>query len=131
MRMIAAALTLVTALAVPALTQEAAETRPAQEAPENTYGQATPEQANAAINAVQAEAARKQLEQNAANRRAYDEALIAREALIREQQEAYEAESAQRAKDYEEAMEKWRADVTACEAGELERCAQVETAAED
>ena len=131
MRILAASMAIVAAVTAPALAQEDPET-PASPPPlENTYGQDTPEEANAAINAQQAEAARQQLDQNAASRRAYEEALVAREQKIREEQEAYEAEAAKRAREYEEAMAKWRADVAACEAGDLTRCAPVETSAEE
>lgn len=96
----------------------------AQSPQENTYGHATAEEATAAINREQAELARKQLDANAASQRAHDEAVTQGEAQHRQQLEAYEAEKARLAKEYDQAMERWRADVAACKAGDRTRCAK-------
>ena len=85
---------------------------------------ATEEEHRAELNREQADFARHQLEQNAANQRAYDEAVQARMAAIRRQQADYEAEKARLAREHEEAMARWRADVAACKAGQTDRCAQ-------
>jgi len=94
----------------------------AQSPQENTYGYTTPEEATAAVNREQAELALRQLAANAASQRAHDEAVMQGEAQSRQQLEAYEAEKNRRTKEYEEAMERWRADVAACKAGDRTRC---------
>jgi len=88
----------------------------------------TSNESQAKENQQQAELAQEAIEEtNEANeqaRQAYEQALEEREALIRSRQEAYEAELARLAREHEEAMERWRADVAACKAGERDRCAQ-------
>ena len=84
------------------------------------------QEARANLNSQQAEFARHQLEQNAAERQAYAAAVEARAAKISQDQLAYEA--AQKAHDaeirqYQEKLQKWRADTAACQAGDRTRCA--------
>lgn len=90
----------------------------------------TSKEDQAAINIKQAEEAQQTLQQSheayEQAMQAYENALQERENLIKSRQEEYEAEVARRAKEHEEAMERWRADVAACEAGDKTRCAQKE-----
>ena len=103
-------------LTVPALAQAPTAAQPAQ-------GEATPEEARAALNAQQVESARRQLAENAASRKAYEDAVAAREEQIRRDLEAHEAEKARLAREHEAAMERWRADAAACRGGDRTRCA--------
>lgn len=80
----------------------------------------TPEQARARLNAEQAAAAKAQLDQNAASQAAYEAAVKAREAEIAR----IEAETARQKAEYDAAMKKWEADVSACNAGDFSRCAK-------
>jgi fused signal recognition particle receptor len=91
---------------------------------ENTYGHPTPEAACAAINRDQAAFARRQLAENDASKRAAEEAVMARQARIRQDRNAHELEKQRIAREHEQAMERWRADVAACEAGDTSRCAR-------
>lgn len=81
------------------------------------------EQQRDQLNREQAAAAQHQLDENSANQRAYDEAVRARRAAIEKQRAAYEAEKTRLAREHEEAMARWRADVAACKAGHTEHCA--------
>lgn len=83
----------------------------------------TEEQVRARLNAEQAAFARKQAEETAANQRAYEEALVAREAEIQRQQQAYQDETARLAREHDAAMARWRADAEACKKGDRSRCA--------
>lgn len=74
---------------------------------------ASPQEARAALNREQAEFARHQLAQNAANRVAYEEAVKSRADEIQHNQSAYQ-----------DAMTRWRADVAACQAGNVSHCAK-------
>lgn len=73
----------------------------------------TPEEQRAAANAEQAKAAQAQAQTNAANQQAYQDALKARDEKIAREKAEYDA-----------AMEKWKADTAACQAGDLSRCAK-------
>lgn len=75
----------------------------------------SPEETTAKLNREQAEMARKQLADNAASQQAHDDA-------VRKQSE-FEAEKARLAKEHEAAMQRWQADVDACNAGDRSRCA--------
>lgn len=90
----------------------------------------TSKEDQAAINRKQAVEAQKTLQQSHEAYeeaiQAYENALQERENLIRSRQEEYDAEVARRAKEHEEAMDRWREDVAACEAGDETRCAQKE-----
>lgn len=99
----------------------------------------TPAQARAEVeltkrlNREQAEFAQRQLAANAAAKRAHALAEAERAATIaRQQQEhaaeiaAYEATREERERDHAEAMARWRADVAACKAGDISRCAPPE-----
>jgi hypothetical protein len=81
-----------------------------------------------AANKAQAEAARQQEDQHAAQLAAYEraqEAYQAELARVEEETRAIEAQAAKVAADHEAAMARWRADVAACEAGDVSRCAPV------
>ena len=93
-------------LAVPALAQDQ-DTIP------------SPEERRAVLNREQAEFAQRQIEENAASQRAYEDAVRAREIEIQSLQEHHERQRQR----HEEAMERWRADVAACNAGDKRRCA--------
>ncbi|MES2699722.1 MAG: hypothetical protein V4647_08945 [Pseudomonadota bacterium] len=82
------------------------------------------------LNAEQAAFAARQVAENEAGRLAYEQELSEREAIIARQQaeaqaaqQAYQAEVARRQAAYDAAMASWRADVSACQAGEFSRCA--------
>ena len=82
------------------------------------------------LNKEQAQFAAEQLAENEAGRQAYQQELREREATIARQQaeaqaaqQAYEAEVARREAEHEAAMARWRADVAACQAGDVSRCA--------
>jgi hypothetical protein len=82
------------------------------------------------LNRQQAEFARNQLAQNEANRRAVEQATREREATIARQKAeheaalaATEAERQRREREHAAAMERWRADVEACQKGDKSRCA--------
>ena len=98
-----AILAAVAAVAVPAHAQQA---------------EPTPEERRAALNREQAEFASNQLEQNAASQRAHDDAVKAREIQMATAQQEHE----RRLREHEEAMQRWRATVTACEAGDRLGC---------
>lgn len=77
------------------------------------------EQQRAALNREQADFARRQIEENAANQRAYEDQVKAREIEIASQQD----ETARQQREHEAAMQRWRDDVAACQAGDKRRCA--------
>lgn len=83
------------------------------------------------LNREQAAFAERQLAENAAAKRAYEAAVAARAQTIARQQAEYEAalaaveaEKVRREREHEAAMTRWRADVEACKAGDISRCAQ-------
>lgn len=79
-----------------------------------------------AANDAQVQAAHAQLEQNAANKVAHDQAQQEYEAQLAriEQQKADNAaRQGQAERDHAAAMDKWKADVAACQAGHRDRCA--------
>jgi hypothetical protein len=86
---------------------------PAAEIPQG--GPTSDEEARAALNREQAEVAQKQLQQNAAGVEAMK--------VYEEQLKAYEADKARVAREHDEAMARWQADVTACKGGDRSRCA--------
>jgi hypothetical protein len=136
------------ACAIPALTAAVALVLTALAAPSQAAPQSgpsgnpvsipvTPEQARAEVeetrrlNREQAAFAERQLAENAAAKRAYEEAVAERAANIARQQAEYEAalaahrsEREQREREHARTMERWRADVAACEAGDWSRCAR-------
>ncbi|MGY6551656.1 MAG: hypothetical protein ACXIT4_07125 [Erythrobacter sp.] len=75
------------------------------------------------LNKEQAEAAANQIRENETNRTAAERAAREREATIARQEAEHRAEVARITREHEAAMERWRADVAACEAGDLKRCA--------
>lgn len=83
--------------------------------PEAGQAKLSQEAERAALNHQQAELAQKQVEQNVANQ----EAVKAHTEAVK----AYEAEQARVAREYQEAMTKWQADVAACQNGDRKRCA--------
>lgn len=90
-----------------------------------TAEQAASEQATRErLNREQAEFADRQLAENAAARQAYEAAQREREANIARQQAEYRAAIAQHARDHAAAMEQWRSDVAACNAGDRSRCSK-------
>jgi len=89
------------------------------------------EDARAKLNEQQAQFAQGQLDTNAASQAEYESRLKAvadaRAKIASDNaaaQAAYEAEKARREAEYQAAMDKWRADVAACEAGDVSRCAK-------
>jgi hypothetical protein len=79
-----------------------------------------------AANDEQVKAAQAQLDQNAANKAAHDQAQAAHDQAV----QAYQAQLAQQQQDqaaaesaHAAAVEKWKADVAACAAGDTSRCA--------
>ncbi len=72
------------------------------------------------LNREQAAFAQKQLAENAAAKAAFEKATAERDAIIAAQQ----AEAERKQREYEAAMARWRADVEACQKGDLSRCAQ-------
>jgi hypothetical protein len=103
----------------------------AQDKPKPGAAAETPEQERARLNREQADFAARQQAENAANQRAFDQAVADREATIARQaaeaaaaKAAYDAEVARAAAAHEAEMARWRADVAACEAGNISRCAQ-------
>ncbi len=81
--------------------------------------------ARAALNSQQAAAAQQQLDQNAANQRDRDAAVAARNQTIQNNNMAYGAalhEHHRTVREYHHAMREWRADVSACNAGDRSRC---------
>jgi len=93
---------------------------PALAAPpaEPNYDGLTPEQARAKLNREQAIKAQEQLASNAANKRAYEEATVEREQIIRRTNEMWEAEKVA----YDSAMAQWQEIAAACRAGDRSRC---------
>lgn len=89
---------------------------------EPTYGHASPEEARSALNREQADAAQRQLAENAASQQAFLDAQAAREVQIAADRQRYEQEVARIAAEHEAAMERWRADTVACNAGDRTRC---------
>ncbi|SHN60663.1 hypothetical protein [Erythrobacter sanguineus] len=98
----------------------------------------TPAQARAEValtrrlNREQAAFAERQLAENAAAKRAREAAVAERAATIARQQSEYEAalasfesERARHAREHAAAMAQWRADVEACKAGDISRCAPI------
>jgi len=87
----------------------------------------TSKEDQAAINSEQAEIARRALQESREAyeqaMQAYERALEERQTLIWTRQEEYEAEVARRAREHQQAMERWRADVEACKSGDKTRCA--------
>lgn len=77
-------------------------------------GASSAEETTARLNREQAEFARKQMADNAASQEAHD-AGARREA-------DFEAEKARLAKQHEQAMASWQADVDACKGGDRSRC---------
>jgi hypothetical protein len=108
MKLILTALsTIIITLSAPALAQGAAGAASSATADE---------QARATLNREQAEKAQEQLQANAANQEArakHDQAV-----------QDYEAEKARVAKQYEDEMARWKADVEACKAGKKSHCLQ-------
>ena len=94
------------------------------------------EDARAKLNEQQAQFAQGQLSTNAASQDEYERKLKAvadaRARIASETaaaQAAYEAEKTRREAEYQAAMDKWRADVAACEGGDHTRCAKPTTPA--
>ncbi len=71
------------------------------------------------LNREQAAFAAKQVADNAAAKAAFDKATADRAATIA----AQKAEADRRQREYDAAMAKWRADVEACQKGDISRCA--------
>jgi hypothetical protein len=84
----------------------------------------SPEQQRLDANAAQAKAAADQNAQNAANAQAYETALKARDEKIVRDKAEYDAKVAADKAAYEAVMKKWEADVAACKAGAVSRCAK-------
>ena len=76
------------------------------------------------LNREQAAFAAKQMADNKAAQDAFDRATRDREATIARQQAEHRAEVERLQRAYDLRMANWRADVAACEAGDLSRCAQ-------
>ncbi len=74
---------------------------------------ATAEEQRAAANAEQAKVAQTQAAANAANMQAYQDSVRARDEQIARDKAAYEA-----------SVKKWEADVAACQAGDVSKCAK-------
>ena len=87
----------------------------------------SPEEARDALNRAQAEAAQQQVGENFAREDNYAEAVKARAATIKRQQETYAASlatyAAQKAQ-YAADLAKWQADAAACRAGKRRFCAK-------
>ena len=115
--------TLVLACAAPpglaASQNEPTVNEPTANEPTATGAGETPEQARVRLNTAQAAAAKAQLAQNAASQQAHDDAVRAAAATLAKQQ----AEIARQQADYQAAMDKWKADVAACQAGDVAHCA--------
>jgi hypothetical protein len=71
------------------------------------------------LNREQAAFAAKQVADNAAAKAAFDKATADRAATIA----AQKAEADRKQREYDAAMAKWRADVEACQKGDVSRCA--------
>lgn len=84
----------------------------------------TPEEMAATdnLNKQQAEAAARQIAENTAAREAFERANRERQETIARQQAAQRTATEQQQRDHAAAMERWRADVAACEAGDRTRC---------
>lgn len=78
-------------------------------------GPLSAEATTAKLNREQAEKARLQSAENVASQEAHDAGVV-REA-------EFDAEKARLAKQHEQAMANWQADVDACKAGDRKRCA--------
>jgi len=113
-------------------------TAPVKERNAPASAQPSPEQdgaeARAKLNEQQAQFAASQIQGNAVSQEEYErqlkEVADARakiEADAAAAQAAYEAEKARREAEYQAQMDKWRADVAACAAGDRTRCAQPAT----
>lgn len=70
------------------------------------------------LNREQADFGARQVAENNAAKAAFEKATAEREATIAAQQ----AEAARKQREYEAAMAKWRADVEACQKGDISRC---------
>ena len=83
-----------------------------------------PDQQQQAANAAQAKAAQDQVAANAAAQLAYQEAVKARDEKIARDKAEYEAKIASDKAAHDAIMQKWQADVAACKAGDVSRCAK-------
>ena len=82
---------------------------------QTAQGTLSAEETTAKLNREQAELARRQMAENTASQEAHD-------AGVRRESD-FEAEKARLAKQHEQAMASWQADLDACKAGVRSRCA--------